>query len=268
VRSWPLALGVGALTCGLLAFVLLPIVAVFVRVPPGAMIQQLRSPAAVTALAVSLKTTTIALAVIVLAGTPVAYVLSGARSHLAAVVTTIVELPLVMPPSVAGIALLAAFGRRGLLGEQLHFFGIDLPFSQAAVVIAMVFVALPFHLRMAMAAFRSIDPGVLAASRTLGAGPVRTFMHVAVPLSANGLAAGAALAWARALGEFGATLLFAGSFVGVTQTLPLAIYANLGNFQTALAMAGLLIAISAGVLVGVKLLLGARFGDEVVPGAP
>ncbi len=265
VRSgWPLAVALGLLTTALLGFIVLPILAVFLRTSPARLAGQLRSPAAVTALAVSLKTTAIALGVIVVAGTPVAYVLARARSGLATVVTTIVELPLVLPPSVAGIALLAAFGRFGLLGGQLHALGIDLPFRQVAVVVALVFVALPFHVRLAMAAFGALDPQVLAASRTLGAGPIRTFIHVAVPMASNGLAAGAALAWARALGEFGATLLFAGSFPGVTQTLPLAIYANLSDFPTALAMAGVLIVISAGILVGVKVLL--RRKDQTLAG--
>jgi molybdate transport system permease protein len=188
----------------------------------------------------------------------VAYALARARGRIAAVVTTLIELPLVLPPAVAGIGLLAAFGRFGLLGGPLRAMGIELAFTQAAVVMALIFVAMPFHVRFAFAAFRSVDPELLSASRTLGAGPGRTFIRVAVPVAAPGLVAGAALAWARALGEFGATLLFAGSFAGRTQTLPLAIYANLSDFHVALAMAALLVAVSGGLLVGAKLLLGER----------
>jgi molybdate transport system permease protein len=253
--SGGLALAAGLATAALLAFVLLPVVAIFARTTPGALLAQVHSPAALRALGVSLKTSLIALVAILVVGTPVAYVLARARSRAAGVVTTLLELPLVLPPAVAGIGLLAAFGRNGLLGGPLRAAGIELPFTQAAVVLALVFVAMPFHVRQAFAAFRSVDPELLAASRTLGAGPARTFVRVALPLASPGLTAGAALAWARALGEFGATLLFAGSFEGRTQTLPLAIYANLQDFPVALAMAGMLVAVSAGLLVGVKLAL-------------
>ena len=253
--SGGLAVAAGLTTAALLAFVLLPVVAIFARTTPGALLAQVHSPAALRALGVSLRTSSIALAAILAVGTPVAYVLAGARSRAAGVVTTLLELPLVLPPAVAGIGLLAAFGRNGLLGGPLRAAGIELPFTQAAVVLALVFVAMPFHVRQAFAAFRSVDPELLAASRTLGAGPARTFVRVALPLASPGLTAGAALAWARALGEFGATLLFAGSFEGRTQTLPLAIYANLQDFPVALAMAGMLVAVSAGLLVGVKLAL-------------
>ena len=250
----------GVMTASLLAFVMLPILAIFVQVSPSELLAQLRSPVAVQALAISLKTSAIAMVVIVGLGIPVAYVLSRARWRGAPLVTTLIELPLVLPPAVAGIALLATFGRNGLLGAPLGAMGIELPFTQTAVVMALVFVAIPFQVGTSLAAFRSVDPELLAASRTLGAGPVRTFAKVAVPLAAPGLTAGAALAWARALGEFGATLLFAGSFVGRTQTLPLAIYANLSEFPVALSMAALLVAVSGGALVCVRLLLrGSEF---------
>jgi molybdate transport system permease protein len=257
----------GVLTASLLAFVLLPILAIFVQVSPSEILAQLRSPVAVQALLISLKTSAMAMVVIVGVGIPVAYVLSRARWRGAQVVTTLIELPLVLPPAVAGIALLATFGRNGLLGAPLSAMGIELPFTQAAVVMALIFVAIPFQVGTSLAAFRSVDPELLAASRTLGAGPIRTFARVAVPLAAPGLTAGAALAWARALGEFGATLLFAGSFVGRTQTLPLAIYANLADFPIALSMAALLVAVSGGALVCVRLLLRGSELDFRVRGA-
>src|SRR5438132_6938743 len=256
---WALAVGAGLATALLLGFIVLPLLAIFLRTSPGTLLSQLRSPVALQALRVSLRSSLIALAAILVIGTPAAYLLSRARFRGAALVTTLVELPLVLPPAVAGIGLLVAFGRNGILGAPLRALGIELPFTQAAVVLALVFVAMPFHVRLAMAAFRSVDPELLAASRTLGAGPARTFVRVALPLASPGLTAGAALAWARALGEFGATLLFAGSFQGRTQTLPLAIYAQISDIPVALAMAGLLVAVSAGLLVGIKLLF--RGGD-------
>ncbi len=252
--AW-LAAAAGLLTAIVLGFVVLPVLAIFLKTAPATLVAQLRSPVALQALRISLKTSTIALAVILVVGTPVAYVLSRARGRVAAVVTTLIELPLVLPPAVAGIALLAAMGRLGLLGGPLRAMGIELSFTQAAVVLALIFVAMPFHVRQAIAAFRSVDPELLAASRTLGAGAGRTFVRVAIPLARPGLIAGAALAWARAIGEFGATLLFAGSFAGRTQTLPLAIYANLDDVHLAFALAALLVVVSAGLLVGVKLLL-------------
>jgi molybdate transport system permease protein len=250
------ALLAGGVTAVLVGFVAVPLVALFLRVPFGTLIEQLRSRVALDALWVTLKTSLLALLLILAFGTPAGYLAAGASSRLVVVLTTVLELPLVLPPAVAGIALLVAFGRAGLLGGALRAFGLSLPFTQVAVVLSMTFVALPLYVRQALATFASLDPAILAASRTLGAGPARTFARVALPLSANGLGAGAALAWARAVGEFGATLIFAGSLQGRTQTLPLAIYAQLqGDFRVAIAMAALLVAVSAGILVGVKLLL-------------
>jgi molybdate transport system permease protein len=176
------------------------------------------------------------------------------------VLTILLELPLVLPPAVAGIGLFAAFGRFGLLGGPLRAFGIELPFTRVAVVMALAFVAMPFYTRQAVAAFASMDHQLLGASRTLGRGEAATFFRVALPLARQGLTAGAALAWARALGEFGATILFAGSLQGKTQTLPLAIYDQFsgGNFDGALAISGLLVVVSAGLLVGVRVLVRTR----------
>ena len=171
-----------------LAFLLLPLVALFLRVPPGTLIEQLGSGAAVDALLVSLETSLIAHVVILGFGTPVAWVLATRSFPGRRVAIAIVELPLVLPPAVAGIALLAAFGRRGLLGGTLEVLGITLPFTQAAVVVAIVFVASPFYVRQAIAAFAALDQTLLDASRTLGAGPLRTFRRVALPLASGGSA--------------------------------------------------------------------------------
>ncbi len=237
------------------SFLVLPIVAIFLRVPPGQLFAQLGNPVARDALLVSLRTNAIAEALILLVGTPAAYFLANRRFRGRALVITAIELPLVLPPAVAGIALIATFGRIQLLGGTLHFLGIDVGYTQAAVVLAILFVASPFYLRQGIAAFEAVDGSLLDAARTLGARPHRVFFRVAIPLALGGLGAGAALAFARGLGEFGATIMFAGSLRGVTQTLPLAIYAEFDlNFDVALAMGALLVLISGAVLLAVKLL--------------
>jgi molybdate transport system permease protein len=168
---------------------------------------------------------------------------------------TILELPLVLPPAVAGIGLLAAFGRLGLLGGELDALGITVGFTQTAVVMAITFVASPFYVRQAIAAFEAVDETMLDASRTLGAGPARTFWRVALPLAGGGLGAGAVVAFARGLGEFGATIMFAGSLQGVTQTVSLAIYQEFDvNLDTALAISAVLVVASGALLFAVKVL--------------
>jgi molybdate transport system permease protein len=258
------SLAAGVATAVLFGFVIVPIMAIFVRVPPSTLIAQLGSRPTLDALLVSLRSTLIAVAIIVIFGTPAAYLLGTKRFRGAGILTTVLELPLVLPPVVAGIGLLAAFGRVGLLGGALRAFGIEIPFSRAAVVMALAFVALPFYARTAVAAFASIDHQLLGASRTLGAGRAKTFFRVALPLARQGLSAGAALAWARALGEFGATILFAGSLQGKTRTLPLSIYDEFsgGNPDGALAISALLVVVSAGLLVGLHVLLRTRQPKE------
>jgi molybdate transport system permease protein len=240
--------------CVALGFLVLPIVAIFVHTEPGNLLSQLSNPAVVDALVVSLKATAIAQLVVVLFGTPTAYLIAARRFTGRSLVITLVELPLVLPPAVAGLGLLVAFGRNGLLGSTLDVFGISIPFTQTAVVLAVVFVASPLYVRQAIAAFEAVDPNLVAASRTLGAGSTRTFFRVILPLARAGLASGFALALARGLGEFGATIMFAGSLQGVTQTLPLAIYAEFDrNFDATLAMGALLVVISAALLLTLKL---------------
>jgi molybdate transport system permease protein len=238
-----------------LTFLLLPLAALFLRVSPATLFAQLGSDVARDALLVSLKTSLIAHAFVLVVGTPAAYLLATRRFAARDLVVTLIEIPLVLPPAVAGIGLLAAFGRAGLLGGMLDLIGISIPFTQTAVVLAVIFVSSPFYVRFAIAAFESIDPALLDASRTLGATPRRTFSRVALPLAAGGLSAASALAFARGLGEFGATIMFAGSFQGRTQTLPLAIYGQLDlDFEVALAIGVLLVLVSVSVLVAVKLL--------------
>lgn len=239
-----------------LAFLVLPVVAVFTQATPAAMLSQLGSDAATQAIVVSLRTNVIADIIIVLVGTPAAWLLaSHQRMPGRRTIITLLELPLVLPPAVAGIALLVTFGRQGLLGGQLDALGVSIPFTEVAVVLAIVFVAGPFYLRQAITAFESVDPRFPQAAATLGAGPFRTFRTVVLPLAAGGLAGGWALAFARGMGEFGATLIFAGSFPGITQTLPLAVYSEMNrDFGTALAIGGLLIVVAALVLLAAKII--------------
>jgi molybdate transport system permease protein len=163
----------------------------------------------------------------------------------------------VLPPAAAGIALLAALGPHGILGGALASAGVQLVLQTSGVVVALVFVAAPFYLRQAEAAFAAVPANVVQASRTLGAGEAGTFLRVVIPSARGGLAAGAALAWGRALGEFGATLMFAGSFRGITQTVPLAIYDRFSvDFPGALALSAVLVCLSFALLLCVKLVTG------------
>jgi molybdate transport system permease protein len=239
-----------------LCFLAVPLVAIFVDVPPGDLIASLDDAAAVDALRLSIETSAIALALIVAVGTPAAWLLATRRWPGRSLLITLVELPLVVPPAVAGIGLLAALGPKGLLGGALDDAGIQLVLETAGVVVALTFVASPFYVRQAIAGFEAVDPTLLEASRTLGASEARTFARVAIPVARGALGAGAALAWGRALGEFGATLMFAGSFRGVTQTAPLAIYERFAtDFSGALALAAVLVALSGAILLTVKVLL-------------
>jgi molybdate transport system permease protein len=248
--------GVFAAAAVALGFLLLPVVAIFARVSPGKLVAQLSHPVVTDALVLSLKTSAIAQALVVLLGTPAAYLLATRRFPGRSLAVVFVELPLVLPPAVAGIGLIAAFGRLGLLGGTLDAFDVRLGLTQAAVVIAVAYVSSPFYVRQAIAAFEAVDPNLVGASRTLGAGRTRTFFRIILPLARRGLAAGEALSFARGLGEFGATIMFAGSLQGATQTLPLAIYNEFDlDFTTALAMSALLVVVSGALLVTLRITL-------------
>ena len=240
-----------------LVFLTLPVVAIFVDRSPADLVDALGEPGALDALWLSLRTTAASLAIILVVGTPAAYLLATRSFRGKAAVVTLIELPLVLPPAVAGIALLAAVGSSGILGGAIEAAGIELSFATAGVVVALTFVASPFYIRQAIAAFASVDRTLLDASRTLGASEARGFVRVMIPVALPGLAAGTALALGRALGEFGATLMFAGSFRGVTQTVPLAIYDRFStDFESALALSAVLVAVSAAILLSVKLVRG------------
>jgi molybdate transport system permease protein len=244
-----------AASCAIaLGFLVLPLAALFLRVPPTELFDALGSRVALDALAVTLRTSLAAHVLILGIGTPAAYLLATRRFRGRGVIVSLVDLPLVLPPVVAGIALLSAFGRRGLLGDSLDVLGIAIPYTQVAVVLAITFVASPFYLRQAIAAFEGVDRQLLDAARTLRASPWRVLVRIALPLAIRGLGAGSALAFARGLGEFGATIIFAGSFRGTTQTLPLAIYAELGagDLDVAISISVILVVVSITVLVAVK----------------
>ena len=236
-----------------LAFLLLPVAALFLQVPPGTLLDRLGDDVVLDALRVTAATNLVAQALVLGFGTPAAYLLATRRFRGRALVVTLVELPLVLPPAVAGIGLIAAFGNLGLLGGRIDRLGVQVG-TQTAVVLAVAFVSSPFYLRSAIAAFEAVDTGLTDAARTLGASPARVFARVALPLAAGGLGAGAALAFARGIGEFGATIMFAGSLQGVTQTFSLAIYEQFDvDFDVALAIGALLVVVSGALLLAAKL---------------
>ncbi len=253
-----LAFRAGALLSALLTlgFLTVPLAALFTDAGPGELIASLGDPQATEALWLSLRTSLAAIAIIVVVGTPAAYLIATRTFPGRPVAITLIELPLVLPPAAAGIGLLASFGPQGLLGGAVEDLGITLVLETAGVVVALTFVSAPFYVRNAIAAFESVDPDLLDASRTLGVGEAGTFARVAIPTAFAGLGSGLALAWGRALGEFGATLMFAGSLQGITQTTPLAIFEFLSrDFTAAVALSAVLVVASTALLLGVKLLV-------------
>lgn len=248
VRAWDAA-QLGA-TAALISFLILPIAALALTLGWEDLAAGIRHPLLWPALRLSLGTSATSLALVVLSGSLVAWWVARHPGRLSRAVETITQLPAVIPPAVAGVGLLLAFGRRGVLGPFLERHGIALPFTTAAVVLAETFVSAPFFLQAAIAAFRRIDENLLVVARTLGASPFRTFLRVALPLSAPGLVAGAAMSWARSLGEFGATLLFAGNLTGRTQTLPLAVYTAMeSDLRAAQALALIMVAFAFALLL-------------------
>ena len=240
----------------LVVFIALPLAALYLHASPARVAAAFATPAALAALRISLLTTAASLALTIVLGTPLAYVLARVPFPGRGAVDAVVDLPIVVPPAVAGLALLFVFGRYGLLGSALEAAHVRIAFTTAAVVLAQLFVAAPFYVRAARAGFTSVDTTYEEASATLGLGPLRTFAAVTVPLALPALAGGAVLAWARALGEFGATIMFAGNLQGVTQTLPLAVYLGLesGELDLASALAVLLVTVALAVVVAARAL--------------
>ncbi len=237
----------------LIAFIIVPLASLFFHLQAADIVSALQTTAAREALQLSILTTFCSLAITLILGTPLAYILARATFPGRSLVDAVVDLPIVVPPAVAGLALLLAFGRNGTFGPLFTGLGIQLSFSTAAVIMAQTFVASPFYVRAARAGFAAVDRTLEAASATLGMGPLRTFAYISVPLAAPALIGGAVLSWARSLGEFGATIMFAGNLAGVSQTLPLAVYLNLesGNLPVAVVLSVILILFSLLVVVTV-----------------
>ena len=243
----------------LLMLFVLPLVALALRVDPAQFLANLASPAVIQAIWISLVTSTAATALAMLTGLPLAYLLARRQFYGRTLIDTLIDLPMVLPPSVAGIALLVAFGRRGLFGQYLDDMGISIAFTQTAVILAQVFVAAPFFVKAAISALGGVDRELEHAAALDGAGNSQVFRFVTLPLALPVLFAGAVMTWARALGEFGATIIFAGNFPGRTQTMPLAIYLGFErDHDQAVALAFVLMVVSFGVLVFVKWLLNQR----------
>ncbi|MBD9725216.1 molybdate ABC transporter permease subunit [Streptomyces caniscabiei] len=237
-----------------LAFLVLPLIALLVRAPWRSMPDLLTSPEVWQALQLSLLCATAATAVSLVLGVPLAWLLARVEFPGRGMVRALVTLPLVLPPVVGGVALLMALGRNGVVGKWLDaWFGVTLPFTTTGVVVAEAFVAMPFLVISVEGTLRAADPRYEEAATTLGASRFTAFRRVTLPLIAPGVAAGAVLAWARALGEFGATITFAGNFPGRTQTMPLAVYLALQNDpETAIALSLVLLAVSVAVLAGLR----------------
>lgn len=239
----------------LLTLLVFPLLALALSASPEAIVAGATDRRFAPALRLSFETTAVSVAITVLTGTPLAWWLATSRSWAVRVVDLLVDLPIVIPPAVVGVALLLAFGRRGLWGPFLADLGVTIPFTVAAVVMAQVIVSAPFYVQGAATAFRKVEPDMLIVARTLGASPATAFFRIAVPVALPGLVAGAALGWARALGEFGATLLFAGNLSGRTQTMPLAIYAALeSDIRVAAAFSVVLGGLGMVLLFGLRVL--------------
>jgi molybdate transport system permease protein len=250
VSRWSVRVAAG-LALGLLV---VPLVGLVARAPWTTLAAELASPAVLSALRLSIVCSLLATTLAAALGLPLAWLLARREFRGRALVRALVLMPMVLPPVVGGVALLLAFGRRGLVGRWLDAaFGITLPFTTGAAVLAETFVALPFLVIAAEAGFRQVSRAYEEAAETLGAKPAYSFRRVTLPLAAPALAAGAALAWARALGEFGATITFAGNFPGRTQTMPLAVYLALEtNPDAAIALSLILLVVSIGVLVALR----------------
>ena len=244
----------GLAVAGLLLLLGLPLASLLVRVPPGDLVVRLGDPLLLDALRLSLVTSAAATLLVVVLGLPVAYLLATRTFPGKRLLELLIALPMVLPPTVAGLALLLAFGRAGLAGGALAALGVSVPFTTLAVVLAQAFIAAPFFVSAARAGLAGVDVRYLDVAATLRASPVDTLVRVMLPLALPSMLAGAAMTWARALGEFGATITFAGNLPGVTQTMPLAVYVALQrDVDAAVALSVLLLALSLGVLLSVNL---------------
>jgi molybdate transport system permease protein len=247
------------LSLPLIFFLVTPLVALVLRLSPTALPTHLIDPVVAQAIGLSMATTSTTLGITLLIGTPAAYLLARRQFRGRHLLETLIDLPMVLPPAVAGIALLLAFGRRGLVGQYLDAWGIQIAFTQTAVVLAQIFVAAPFYVKAATAGFGGVDRELEQAAALDGASSLQVFRRITLPLAGTTLLGGAVMTWARALGEFGATIIFAGNFPGRTQTMPLAIYLGFEmELNVALTLSAILLGLSFMVLLVVKGILGQR----------
>jgi molybdate transport system permease protein len=255
-RSDTVASGLAVAALALLVgFISLPLLSLVLWTVDKEAWQAMASPVAMDALLLSVRTTAMTMAFLLLVGTPAAYILARVDFRGNRVINTLIDIPVVLPPSAAGIALLLTFGRLGLVGKYLDVFGVTLSFTTAAVVMAEIFVAAPFYVRQAATGFGAVDRTVEEAALVDGASRSGVFFKVTVPLAFPALVAGALTAWARALGEFGATIIFAGSFRGITQTIPLAIFAEFqSDIDVAVALSVLVLGFAFVVILVVRYL--------------
>jgi len=251
------------LTLPLLVFITLPILSIFLRTPINDFLETLNQTQVIQAVNLSLVTSSITTSVTLLVGAPVAVLISKKDTPLRHVIDTLMDLPTVLPPSVAGVALLMAFGRRGLIGPLLESLGIHIPFTMVAVILAQLFIASPLFVKAAAIGFSAIDPILIQAAELDGANRWQIFRYVVLPLSWASLLSGGVMTWARSLGEFGATIIFAGNFPGKTQTIPLAIYLGFEiDMKVALTLAAIMVCISFLTLALVKGVLHKRLEPE------
>jgi molybdate transport system permease protein len=238
----------------LLGLLAVPPIVLLARTPPATMSRFLGTPAVIEAISLSLWTSAASLLITLVFGTPLAYILGRRSFPGKQIVETLIDWPIVLPPAVAGIALLMTLGRHGVIGKYLDQIGWNIPFTPVAVIIAQTFVACPYYIKAASVGFGAINRQYLDAAELDGASPWQRFNHVTLPLGARSVIVGAALTWSRALGEFGATIIFAGNLQGHTQTIPLAVYMGFNiDIQQALTLAAILLVISFAVLIGIRI---------------
>jgi molybdate transport system permease protein len=241
------------LSLPILAFISLPLIALFLRISPARLLANLQEPQVLQAIGLSLVTSLAATLVTVIFGTPLAYALARNAFRYQRLVDTTIDLPIILPPAVAGVALLVAFGRRGLFGGVINSLGVNIAFTTAAVILAQIFIASPFYIKAARLGFASIDWELEQAAGLDGANLWQVFRFVVAPLAWSALLGGSVMTWARAMGEFGATIIFAGNFPGRTQTMPLAIYLGFElNLDVALTLSVILVVFSFFILMLVK----------------
>ena len=242
--------------CIYVCFIGLPLLALIIKAASSASVfTVILSPTTIQAIKLSIVTSVISVIVIVVVGTPVAYMISRSDSKILKILDVFIELPIILPPVVAGVAMLMAFGRQGIIGAPLEQLGITIPFTTTAVIFAQIFVAAPFYIRSARISFGAIDNDLEDLSRTLGKSPWYTFWRITIPLTWTGLTTGLALTWARSLSEFGATLMFAGNMIGKTQTMPLGILTAMEtDLNAALSLSLILLIVSVCILLGIHLL--------------